>query len=281
MNPVSNPDMDQATGYKSLLEALRRSGPIAVAFSGGVDSTLLLKAALDALGPDKVLAITAVSPFFPAWEQEDSQGLARQLGARQVLVSCDLLTLPEVVQNAPDRCYHCKKALFGLCAETAKQHGFYLMLDGTNRDDGKDYRPGHRAALELGVRSPLAEAGLSKQAIRDLSRHLDLPTWNRPAYACLASRIPYGTPIDAGALQQVEQCESILRALGFNGARARHHGTTVRIEIPPELFPRILGETTRLDIIGHAKAAGFTYVCLDLEGYRTGSLNETLPEATD
>ncbi|ABA89670.1 adenosine nucleotide alpha-hydrolase superfamily protein [Syntrophotalea carbinolica DSM 2380] len=262
--------------YAKLLELLKNLGTAAVAFSGGVDSTLLLHAALEALGSDNVLAITVTSPFFPAWEQRDSQRFARQMGACQILVPCDLLSLPEVVRNDALRCYHCKKALFGLCLKTARQQGFNLMLDGTNLDDEDDYRPGHKAALELGVRSPLAEVGLNKEDIRRLSRHYDLPTWNRPAFACLASRIPYGTRIEASRLAQIETCETALRSLGFDGARARHHGDTVRIEIDPALFPALLDPTTRLTIIERAKAASFAYVSLDLEGYRTGSLNETL-----
>ncbi|MDK2847164.1 MAG: pyridinium-3,5-biscarboxylic acid mononucleotide sulfurtransferase [Desulfuromonadales bacterium] len=269
--------MNSDPRYQKLLHRLAELGPAAVAFSGGVDSTLLLRAALEALGRDKVLAVTAASPFFPDWEQQDSRNLARQMGIRQVVVSCDLLRLADVVRNDALRCYHCKKALFGLCMEATRQHGFKVLLDGTNLDDSRDYRPGRQAALELNVRSPLADAGLNKETIRSLSRQLALPTWNRPAFACLASRIPYGTAIDARMLAQVEQCERVLRSLGFGGARARYHGDTVRIEIAPSSFSTMLEETTRLAVIEGAKSAGFTFVSLDLEGYRTGSLNETLP----
>lgn len=267
--------------YQNLLRLLEGFGPVALAFSGGVDSTLLLKAALDALGDNGVLAITAASPFFPDWELQDSRDLARQLGARQIVVQCDLLQLPAVVRNDAMRCYYCKQALFGLCRETAQQQGFTTMLDGSNLDDGDDYRPGSRAAREMGVHSPLAECSLTKNDIRALSRQLGLPTWDRPAFACLASRIPYGTAIDSAQLRQVERCETALRYLGFNGARARHHGKTVRIEIAPQLFPRMLDEGTRQAVVKGAKAAGFAYVALDLEGYRTGSLNETLQQSTE
>lgn len=273
--------MTHAARYQNLLRLLEGFGPVALAFSGGVDSTLLLKAALDALGEDGVLAITAASPFFPDWELQESRDLARQLGARQIVVKCDLLQLPKVVRNDALRCYYCKQALFGLCRDTAFKQGFTLLLDGSNLDDGDDYRPGSRAATELGVRSPLAECGLTKADVRELSRQLDLPTWDRPAFACLASRIPYGTPIEAGSLQQVEQCETALRDLGFNGARARHHGETVRLEIAPRLFPRMLEESIRNAVVEAARAAGFAYVALDLEGYRTGSMNETLRQPPD
>jgi uncharacterized protein len=250
---------------------------VAVAFSGGVDSTLLLQVVVDLLGADRVLALTAVSSFFPASELNESKTLAAQIGVRQELLEIDLLQSPEVTGNDARRCYYCKKLLMRCCLDRAQKLGFPRLVDGSNLDDLNDYRPGSEALKELGIFSPLLSAGLSKQDVRNLSRLLDLPTTDKPAFACLASRIPYGTPITVAALAQVESCEAFLNQQGFNNYRIRHHGSTARIEVPPAQLAILIQEPLRSSLVAHCKQAGFRFVTLDLEGYRTGSLNEELP----
>jgi uncharacterized protein len=261
---------------RQITQRLAALGPVAVAFSGGVDSTLLLRLARDALGAQQVLAVTVDAAFFSRREHRESRELARALNVRQAIVAGDLLNMPEVTHNDERRCYFCKRALFGRCLAEARRRGFALLLDGSNSDDEDDYRPGQQAARELGVLSPLAEAGLTKASIRAASRALGLPTWNRPACACLASRLPYQIAITAERLGQVEHCESVLHKQGFGGSRARYLGDTVRIEIAPSEFARMLQAPVRDAVVAGCKAAGFLYVALDLEGYRTGSLNLSL-----
>lgn len=268
--------MDPQEKLLALQNLLTPLESIAVAFSGGVDSTLLLRVAKDLLGAERVLAVTAVSPFFPIREQEESKSLAHQLGVRQELVRIDPLQTPEVTRNDAKRCYHCKKVLMRSCLERAKELGFLRLVDGSNLDDLADYRPGSEAIKELGISSPLVTAGLTKQDIRFLSRQLDLPTADKPAFACLASRIPYGTAITIKALSQVENCEAFLNRAGLSNFRVRHHGSTARIEVPPSLLPELIQEPLRSELVAHCKQAGFHFVTLDLEGYRTGSLNEEL-----
>lgn len=268
--------MIQQDKLLALQKQLGKLESLAVAFSGGVDSTLLLRVARDLLGADRVLAVTAVSPFFPTREQNESRTLAAQLGVRQELIAIDLLQSPEVARNDARRCYHCKKALMRCCLDRAQEFGFTRMVDGSNLDDLNDYRPGSEAIKELGISSPLVTAGLTKQDVRDLSRQLDLPTADKPAFACLASRIPYGTPITVAALSQVEDCEAFLNQQGFDNCRVRHHGSTARIEVPPAQLPNLIREPLRSGLVAHCKKAGFRFVTLDLEGYRTGSLNEEL-----
>lgn len=249
-----------------------------VAFSGGVDSTFLLKIAADTLGRDKVLALTATSPTYPTFEFEQSRKLAEQIGVKQLVLESNELEIPGFAENNPRRCYHCKHELFSLCLREAERAGFRAVLDGSNLDDLGDYRPGRDAVKELQVRSPLLEAELGKEDIRQLSRQFDLPTWNKQAFACLSSRFPYGTRITAERLSQIDRCESWLREQGFHNYRVRYHERIARIEVAQIEIARLLDAELRQQLVTEFKAAGFTYVTLDLQGYRTGSMNETLPD---
>jgi uncharacterized protein len=266
--------------YARLTEILRENAPLAIAFSGGADSALLVAAASGVLPPDRFLALTAVAPIFPAWEFLDAQNLAQALGAPWRGLEVDVLAVPGVAENPPDRCYFCKKAIFRKLMDEAARLGFAVVADGSNADDDLDYRPGTRAALELGVKSPLKAAALTKDEIRALSAHLGLPTWNKPAYACLASRFPYRRPIDREGLARVEAGENVLRGLGFPETRLRHHGDVARLEIAPQDFARFLDEKLMAEINDRLTALGFSFAALDLIPYRRGSLNQGLtPDA--
>jgi uncharacterized protein len=249
-------------------------GSLVVAFSGGTDSTFLLKAAKEALG-DRVAAFTMAAPYHLQWEIREAAGLAEGMGVRQILRRQETIA-PEIRSNPPDRCYLCKKSLFTEIARFAGEEGFERVADGTNADDTADYRPGMKALKELGIRSPLLETGFTKEDIRALSRQIGLPTWDKPAYACLLSRIPYGQEITEADLRKIEQAEVYLLSLGFKTIRVRLHGDAARIEVPPEERKKLFN-TELLDTIAEKmKTFGFTYATLDLQGYRMGSLNEVL-----
>ncbi len=246
---------------------------VVVAYSGGTDSSLLCKVARDVLG-GRALAVTAVSPTMPARERAEAEAIARAIGARHVLMESHEIQDPRYTANTPQRCYFCKSSVFGQLSEYAQCEGYRYVIDGNNVDDLDDYRPGRQAAKELGIRSPLQEAGLTKSDIRQLARELGLPNWNKPSSACLASRIPYGSPVTMQALEQIERAELVLRQMGLSQLRVRHHDQLARIEVEPADLQRVLA--AREQIVRQFKALGYTFVTLDLAGFRSGSMNEAL-----
>ena len=261
--------------YSRLLAALRGCGRLAVAFSGGVDSAFLLRAAGAALG-ENVLALTGRFLSFPESEAQAAASLCRALGVRQLIVETDQTAIPAFVENRQDRCYHCKKALFSAFLNAAAEEGFPLLADGTNADDAGGYRPGMKALSELGVISPLKAAGLTKNEIRALSRELGLPTWDKPSLACLATRFPYGETLTKEKLLAADRAETLLRSLGLKQVRVRVHGNIARIETDPAAFPLLLTDETRALLTDSLRALGFLYVTLDLGGYQSGSMDRVL-----
>ncbi len=273
MAPSLSPDLQKK--YAALQQQLLKLGSVAVAFSGGVDSSLLLKVAKDALGP-RCLALTACLRSFPRREAAAAEAFCRQEKIRQLLCPLDEVALPVFAANPPDRCYHCKKFLIAALRQAARAEGYEHLAEGSNLDDLKDYRPGLRALKEAGVLSPLRTAGFTKDDIRKLSAFLGLPTATKPSLACLSSRIPYGEPITAAKLERIDMAEDFLLNLGFKQVRVRCHGPLARIETAPDELEKAVSKAQL--IYDNLRQAGFTYVSLDLQGYRSGSMNKILDE---
>ncbi|HEV8291379.1 MAG TPA: ATP-dependent sacrificial sulfur transferase LarE [Tepidisphaeraceae bacterium] len=265
-----------ASKYERLSSLIKPMGRVIVAFSGGVDSTLVLKAALDTLGRENVLAATGVSPSLPQRELQSVKDLAAVLSAPLELIETSEMESPDYTSNPSNRCYYCKTELYSKLTELAAQKNYSAILNGLNLDDTGDHRPGMSAAKEWHIRSPLLEARLSKSDVRALAEKLHLPNWEKPALACLSSRIPYGTPVTIQSLWQIEKAEDFLRDLGFSNVRVRHHSTLARIEVDADDLSRLLKQPLRSNLIKHFKQLGYTYVTLDLQGFRSGSGNETL-----
>ena len=270
-------DRHDASKLENARAIVRDLSSVLVAYSGGVDSSLLLKLALDELG-ERAVAVLASSPAYPESEQEEARMLARQLGARLVEVATNEVELEAYARNNPDRCFHCKEELFETLEPVRRDLGLDLIAYGATADDADDHRPGHGSAVRRGIRFPLLEAGLGKAEIRAAARKLGLPNWNKPSFACLSSRIPHGTEVTVAALRQIESAEAAIKALGFKQVRVRHHGDVARIEVEPGEIARLVSE--REQVVEALRSAGYRFVSLDLEGYATGNLNRTWKPTT-
>ena len=265
-------DRHDATRLVKARRIVREMGSVLVAYSGGVDSTLLLKLSLDELG-DRALAVLASSPAYPESEQQAARELAATLGAPLVEVDTSEVELEAYVRNNPDRCFHCKEELFDTLEPLRREHGLAHLAYGATADDADDHRPGHGSAVRRGVRFPLLEAGMAKSHVRAAARELGLPNWNKPSFACLSSRIPHGTPVTVAALRQIGAAEDALKGLGFAQVRVRHHGDMARIEVEAAEIALLIER--RAQVAEAVRAAGYKFVAADLEGYSTGSLNRT------
>lgn len=274
---MARSDLEEKSERKllSLRGVLSSLESICIAYSGGVDSTFLLRVSKDVLG-ENVLAVTATSPTYPQRELNEAIETAKKIEVRHLLISSNELDIPGFSENTTNRCYYCKHDLFRKLKTEAEKYGIKTVADGSNYDDTKDYRPGRKAAKEIGVRSPLCEVELTKSEIRYLSKELGLSTWNKPSLACLSSRIPYNEKITEAKLKQVEEAEGILRELGFTQFRVRHHNDIARIEFIPDEISLLNDYGMRLSIDSALKSLGYKYVTVDLKGYRTGSMNEVL-----
>jgi uncharacterized protein len=270
--------MDKSIEEKfiKLKEIFLSMGKVVVAYSGGVDSTLLLKAAKESLGEGHVLAVTALSPLFPGRELAGAKRVAREMGVKHILIESNELEIEGFSKNPSNRCYFCKKELFKKMQNLARKEAISFVVEGSTLDDEKDHRPGRRAIQELGIRSPLQEARFTKKDVRELSRTLGLSTWEKPSFACLASRFPYGEEITPEGLRMVDEAEDFFFSLGFKQVRVRHYQSLARIEVYPEEMSRLMNGSLREQVVNRLKEIGYRYVTLDLQGFRSGSMNEVL-----
>jgi len=264
------------TKIEKLKGIFQSMGRVLVAFSGGVDSTLLLKVARDTLGDQNVLAVTALSPLYPERELTWAQKLTQAFGVEHLLIQSNELEIEGFSKNPPNRCYYCKRELFEKLLKLSKDRGIPWVIEGSTLDDEKDHRPGRAAIQELGIRSPLKEAMFTKMDVRELSKALGLATWDKPSFACLASRFPYGEEITLKGLKMVDKAENFLFGLGFKQVRVRHYQNLARIELYPEEMGRLMDVSLREKVVSYLKRIGYHYITLDLQGFRSGSMNEVL-----